>query len=381
MGASVRGLRSWIHGTYGKYGTAVRLERLALRRRRLAPRCAEVDQSRGSARRREDRPPRVPPACAARAACASTRRGRAHEQRENGVDRARRRADVFLVLLRGRRSERTTRARASRARSSFGASAGPAASCRRANVSGPSDAKAPGVRAGWFGAQRASSSSSSIVSAGRDRDRTTCASAPRTHYVSERLHAPDSRPGPVCTAHGGTRIRNIGGGGQDSRGGACRARAGDRRRSSGSRTSRRASATTSCSTAIDLTVNDGRGARRHRAEREREEHAVALREPARADRQRPDLLRGRGDHPQGCEGGRASAADRHRLPAVQSLSAPARDRQPHARGAPRQRTSPARRPSNAPTSCSSVSASWTRHAATRISSPVDSSNASRSLAH
>ena len=75
--------------------------------------------------------------------------------------------------------------------SSFGASAGPAASFSRANVSGPRMRNRHGFVRWWFGAQRASSSSSSSVSAGtgsepndlcvrRERIRSTNASMRRT---------------------------------------------------------------------------------------------------------------------------------------------------------------------------------------------------------
>src|SRR5262245_44915663 len=78
----------------------------------------------------------------------------------------------------------------------------------------------------------------------------------------------------------------------------------------------------------------GRGARRDRPEREREEHASALHQPARADRQRAHLARRRGDHCQGGQGRPDPPADRDRLPAVQPLPAPEGDRQRDPGGAP-----------------------------------------------
>ena len=84
---------------------------------------------------------------------------------------------------------------------------------------------------------------------------------------------------------------------------------------------------------IDLTVAARRGARHHRAERERQEHAAALRQPARADRGGRICWRARRS-PARAPTSRRPPADRHRLPAVQPLPAPDGDRQPDARRAP-----------------------------------------------
>ena len=69
-----------------------------------------------------------------------------------------------------------------------------------------------------------------------------------------------------------------------------------RSRPSGSRRSARASATTSSSTASTSSVDAGEVLVVIGAERQRQEHAAPLHQPARAARLGPDLLRGRGDH-------------------------------------------------------------------------------------
>ena len=68
----------------------------------------------------------------------------------------------------------------------------------------------------------------------------------------------------------------------------------------------------------------------------------------------PDLLRGRGDHPQGRGRLGRPAADRDRLPAVQPVPAPEGHGQPHARGTARSGSCRAPRPSAGRTSCSLV---------------------------
>ena len=99
----------------------------------------------------------------------------------------------------------------------------------------------------------------------------------------------------------------------------------------------------------------GRGADDHRPERQRQEHAAPVRQPARAPERGPDLLRGRGDHAQGDRSVCDAPANRDRVPAVQPLPAPDRDEQPHPRDAPDPAPAARRRRGARARSCSSAS--------------------------
>ena len=84
-----------------------------------------------------------------------------------------------------------------------------------------------------------------------------------------------------------------------------------------------------------------------------------------------------GDHQARGQGRPGPAADRHRLPAVQPLPAPARDGQPDPRGAPREED-PAARPRSVHASCSPAWASREKRERIRTSCPAASSSGSRS---
>ena len=122
----------------------------------------------------------------------------------------------------------------------------------------------------------------------------------------------------------------------------------------------------------------GRDARRHRPERQRQEHAPPHDQPAGADPERADLLRRRGDHEARRQGRPGPAADRHRLPAVQPLPAPARDGQPDPRGAPREEGPAQARPRSGLATCSPASASPRRSGRIPTSCRAASSSGSRS---
>ena len=73
------------------------------------------------------------------------------------------------------------------ARSSLAAASGPAASFRRASDSGPSTRKRQGFVMWWFGAQRASSKSSSSVARGTGSAPVGLVRAPRADCLVD-LH-------------------------------------------------------------------------------------------------------------------------------------------------------------------------------------------------
>ena len=119
--------------------------------------------ARASPRRRGSRRPRGPRACAGRRACASSRRARGRGRRAGRCSTRTRRRRGPPRRSSGSPARTTDAATSVGARSSLAAASGPAAALSRSSASGPRTRKRHGFVRLWFGAQRASSNSSSSV--------------------------------------------------------------------------------------------------------------------------------------------------------------------------------------------------------------------------